>query len=101
MTTVAARQVEVVGRQAQHLAARGISAGHGEQVAIRTERGLHQTVLEPGDLVPSPLGRSHEEGELAAVAVLDGGQQSSGRRIGLEPELGDPRQVLAQLIPVG
>ena len=40
-------------------------------------------------------------GELAAVAVLHGEQYPAGGIVGLELDLGDARQVLADLVAIG
>ncbi len=93
-------RVEVLYRHSQQLAARRVLTRDHEQVVVTAEGGLHQLVLERAELSPFTIRLAQIEGELAAVAVLHGGQDPAGGVVGLQLDLGDARQVFAHLITI-
>src|SRR5260370_894388 len=84
-------RVEVLDGHAQELAARRVLQRDDEQVVVTAERGLNQLVLERAELPPFALRFAQIERELTAVAVLHRRQDSPGRVVGLQLNLGDAR----------
>src|SRR5438128_905069 len=67
---------------------------------IRPEPGVHGLVREPRDGDPIRFARPQELRDLAAVAVLDRGEDGPPVLGALERRFGDPREVPAERVGV-
>ena len=100
---VSFRQIGAFARdqgQVLELAERRALPRDDKESVLRAERGLHDAIGKVGDGLPGPFGRAHVEGELAAVALLNGRQHPSVLRVGGELNLGDAWEVFSNLIGV-
>ena len=94
------REIELLQRQAQNLAARRVFAREQVERRIHAEFDGDDSVFKVGELGPLAVGVHQIVRELAAIAIGDGSEQPAAVVTGVELNLGDAREIFADDVGV-